>query len=110
MNTELSASHGVVKGYQAKLAADLKGLVADADDLLKEVTHSTLDGITEARSRFDASLSALRAKLEDARSAISEKTERATDASREYVRENPWKVLGVTALAGFLLGYLISRR
>ena len=32
------------------------------------------------------------------------------DVTQEYVQENPWRVLGVTAAVAVLVGVLISRR
>ena len=32
------------------------------------------------------------------------------DATEEYVRDNPWRSVGVAAGVGLLLGLLISRR
>jgi ElaB/YqjD/DUF883 family membrane-anchored ribosome-binding protein len=32
------------------------------------------------------------------------------DDGEEYVRENPWKAIGIAAGAGLLIGLLVSRR
>ncbi len=44
------------------------------------------------------------------RDRLSNHAHRAADATQNYVKENPWQVLGGAAVAGFLIGFLLSRR
>ena len=39
-----------------------------------------------------------------------EKTKATVKATDEYVQENPWKAIGISAAIGVLVGALISRR
>jgi ElaB/YqjD/DUF883 family membrane-anchored ribosome-binding protein len=55
-----------------------------------------------ARDRLDALPGAVRDMQASARQAA-----KVTDA---YVRDNPWRVIGLGALAGLLIGYLATRR
>jgi ElaB/YqjD/DUF883 family membrane-anchored ribosome-binding protein len=41
---------------------------------------------------------------------ITDKSKQAVTATDQFVRESPWTALGVAAVAGCLVGYLISRR
>lgn len=110
MNTELNASHGTVEGMKEKLVKDLKGVVADADDLLKDVVNSSAEEFAAARTKIEAKLREAKSRLDDARLAVTEKAKGAADATDEYVRENPWTALGVAVAAGFIIGFLLSRR
>lgn len=49
-------------------------------------------------------------KLTEAERALLEKTKQAATATDQYVNENPWRAVGVAAVAGLVLGVLISRR
>jgi ElaB/YqjD/DUF883 family membrane-anchored ribosome-binding protein len=40
---------------------------------------------------------------------LTQQAKGAADATHDYVRENPWKVLGVAVLAGLLVGVLLRR-
>ena len=106
MNTQ-SASHDVSK---EKLVADLKVVVADAEELLRATAAQAGEKVSAARERIQASLATAKVKLTEAERALLEKSKLAAKATDEYVRENPWQAVGVAAVAGLVLGVLISRR
>lgn len=110
MNTEMNAGHGAVEARKEKLVKDLKGVVGDADDLMREVASSTAGELAAARTKIEGKLDEAKSRLGDARIAVTEKARVAADATNEYVRENPWKILGVAAAAGLVIGFLLSRR
>ncbi len=101
MNTDVS---------KEKLAADLKVVVADAEELLRATASQAGEKVGVARERIQASLAQARVKLAEAERAVLDQTKIAAKATDEYVRQNPWQAVGVGALIGFLLGALISRR
>ena len=106
MNTK-TASIDVSK---EKLVADLKVVVADAEELLRATASQAGEKVSAARERIQASLAAAKVKLTEAERALLEKSKLAAKATDEYVRENPWQAVGVAAAAGLVLGILISRR
>ena len=125
MNTEAKATHDALglsqrstAGHQIynydsskdKLLADLKMLLADAEELIKEATASSAEGFATLRTRFERRLCEARAKIDRTRTAVGDKTRHATDATHAYVKENPWKSAGVSAVAGVILGFLLGRR
>ena len=93
-----------------KLVADLKVVVADAEELLRATASQAGEKVTAARARIEASLATAKVKLSDAERALLEKSKLAAKATDEYVRDNPWQAVGVAAVAGLVLGVLISRR
>ena len=93
-----------------KLVADLKVVVADAEELLRATASQAGEKVSAARERIQASLATAKVKLTDAERALLEKSKLAAKATDEYVRENPWQAVGVAAVAGLVLGVLISRR
>ena len=93
-----------------KLVADLKIVVADAEELLRATASQAGEKVSAARERIQASLATAKVKLTDAEHALLEKSKLAAKATDEYVRENPWQAVGVAAAAGLVLGVLISRR
>jgi len=106
MNTQ-TASNDVSK---QKLVADLKIVVADAEELLRATASQAGEKVSVARERIQASLATAKVKLSEAELALLEKSKLAAKATDEYVRENPWQAVGVAAVAGLVLGVLISRR
>ena len=93
-----------------KLVADLKVVVADAEELLRATASQAGEKVSAARERIQASLASAKVKLTEAERALLEKSKEAAKAADEYVRENPWQAVGVAAAAGLVLGVLISRR
>jgi ElaB/YqjD/DUF883 family membrane-anchored ribosome-binding protein len=110
MTTELTAKPGSIEGTRNKLVKDLRGVVDDADHLLKEVANSTVAEFSAARSSISARLADARYRLDEARAAMTDRARVVANVTQEYVQENPWKVLGVTAVAALLVGVLLSRR
>ena len=110
MTTELTARPGSIEGTKNKLVTDLRGVVDDADHLLKEVASSTAAEFSAARSSIGARLADARYRIDDACAAMTDRARVVADVTQEYVQENPWKVLGVTAAVALLVGALLSRR
>jgi len=110
MTTELNISHRAVEARKQTFVRDLKSVVSDADDLLKEVANSTAEEFAVARSRMEDKLNEARSRLHDARILATRKAYRAADATQEYVMDNPLKVAGVAVAAGLLAAFLLSRR
>jgi ElaB/YqjD/DUF883 family membrane-anchored ribosome-binding protein len=106
MNAE-TAGNDVSK---EKLVADLKVVVADAEELLRATASQAGEKVSAARERIQASLATAKVKLTEAERALLEKSKLAAKATDEYVRDNPWQAVGVAAVAGLVLGVLISRR
>lgn len=106
MNAQ-TASNDVSK---EKLVADLKVVVADAEELLRATASQAGEKVAAARERIQASLATAKVKLTEAERALLEKSKEAAKAADEYVRENPWQAVGVAAAVGLVLGVLISRR
>ena len=93
-----------------KLVADLKVVIADAEELLAVTASQTGEKVVALRERMQENLRAARHKLLDAEEAIRAKTRAAAKATDDYVHENPWKSVGVAAGIGLLVGLVLGRR
>ena len=93
-----------------KLVADLKVVVADAEELLRATASQAGEKVTAARERIQASLASAKVKLSEAERVALEQAKKAAKVTDEYVHENPWRAVGIAAVAGLVLGVLISRR
>ena len=95
---------------QEKLVADMKAVIADAEDVLKATADQTGEKIASLRARIQERLHAARVRLADAEAVLREKTRAMAKATDAYVHENPWKSIGVAAGVGFLVGFILGRR
>ena len=110
MNIGLYRRRGTVEYKKERLVNDLKGVAADADDLLTAVVNSSAEEFAGARARIEESLVEARARLDDARVVAGRRLRHAADATEEYARENPWKAFGIPAVAALIVFILLSRR
>jgi len=86
-----------------KLAGDVRVLASDVEELLRATATQSGEKIAEARTRA-------RAAIANARTAAIEHGRHAANATDQYVRQNPWSAVGISAGIGLLIGLLISRR
>jgi ElaB/YqjD/DUF883 family membrane-anchored ribosome-binding protein len=93
-----------------QLVVDMKAVIADAEELLKATTGATGERISAARARAEETLKAAREKLAGLDDAVIGQAKEAAKAADEYVREHPWGAVGIAAVAGLLVGVMISRR
>lgn len=93
-----------------QIVLDMKAVIADAEELLKATTGATGERITAARARAEETLRAAREKLSRLDDAVVDRAKETARAADEYVREHPWGAVGIAAVAGLLVGVLISRR
>jgi ElaB/YqjD/DUF883 family membrane-anchored ribosome-binding protein len=98
------------KASKEKLMEDLKAVVSDAEALLKATAHQTGEKIAEVRAKAEESLKTAKARIADEGKVVMEKAKSAAKSTDEFVQAHPWKAVGVGALAGFVIGLLISRR
>lgn len=92
-----------------KLMRDLKAVASDARLLMSEAAQTSSESLAGVRARIENQLSGTRESVRRARLAIRERADRATVATGDYMKENPWKSVGLIAVAGMLLGLLLVR-
>jgi ElaB/YqjD/DUF883 family membrane-anchored ribosome-binding protein len=93
-----------------EIVGNLKAVIADAEELLNATSGAAGERIGAARARAQATLRAAREKLAGLDDAVIDKAKEAAQTADEYVREHPWGAVGIAAVAGLLLGVMISRR
>ena len=93
-----------------QLVSDMKAVIGDAEELLKATAGAAGERVAAARTKAEETLKAARAKLATMDDAVIERAKDAARATDDYVHEHPWGAVGVAAVAGLLLGVLISRR
>ena len=93
-----------------ELAANLRRVISDAEDLLAATAGDSDSRITELRARAKQNLAVAREKLADADAALRASARRAMNATDDYVHENPWSSIGAAAAVGMLIGVLLGRR
>jgi ElaB/YqjD/DUF883 family membrane-anchored ribosome-binding protein len=93
-----------------KLVTDFKLVVADAEELLRLTANQAGDKAAELRARVQDHLVSAKQKLADADAALRDNAKAMARATDDYVRDNPWRAVGVAAGVGLIVGLLIGRR
>jgi len=93
---------------QEKLASDFKGLVDDAEELLRSTASYSGEGFAAVREKFSEKLADVKHKMANAQDLASEGYRQAVTVTDEYVQENPWRAVGIAAIAGLVAGLLVT--
>lgn len=93
-----------------KLVSDLRILIDDTEELVKATAAQAGEKIGDIRQRAQHAVEKVRPQITELQSTITQRAKVSAAATEDYVRQNPWTAVGVSALAGIVLGLLISRR
>jgi ElaB/YqjD/DUF883 family membrane-anchored ribosome-binding protein len=106
-----SASSDITK---ERLFNEFNTVIAETEQLLKSVASMGGDKAGALKSNVQDGLAAAGERLARIRAESMSQATAAAAATDEYVKQNPWRAVGVAAsvaaLAGLVLGLLASRR
>jgi len=107
MNAKFAEAESEVS--KEKLMQDFRLVVTDTEELLRATAGVAGEKVSAARERIQENLAVAKARLAEAEEAFVAKTKEAARATDEYVRDNPWKAVGIGAAVGVIVGMLIGR-
>jgi ElaB/YqjD/DUF883 family membrane-anchored ribosome-binding protein len=98
-----------------RLRRDLNNVASQVQDLLDKLGDEgseRLDSLRDRMSAMGAAASSFTSNARDKFAAMDMRgsARQAAKVTDEYVRDNPWRAIGVGAALGLLIGYLVSRR
>jgi ElaB/YqjD/DUF883 family membrane-anchored ribosome-binding protein len=93
-----------------KLMEDLKGVIANAEELLRMPGGEGGEQVQEIRTRVQERIRQAKADLGQLQEITLARAKAAGQATDAFVHENPWQAAGIAAGIGLLLGLLVSRR
>lgn len=89
---------------------DMQGLVREAQDLFREASSITGEKAEDLRAKGVDLLDAALVAAQDAQAVVVQGSKQAFDATDDFVQENPWKAVAISAGVGLVLGLLIARK
>lgn len=113
MNTGTQAVRSTAKqlnGQKDKLLADVKNVVADAENLLKQAKSTGAESYAAVRAELEDKLADTIVRLQEVQEEVKARARYAARATDDYVHENPWKSMGAVAAVGILIGLVLGRR
>lgn len=93
-----------------QLTRDFRVFVTDCETLLKNATTLSGSGAAVARQQLSDKMAAAKVKVDAMRVTASDRAARGRAATEDYVRREPMKAIAYAAVAGAILGLLLSRR
>ena len=97
-----------------RLYQEFNSVVAETEQLLKSVATAGGEKAGALKANVEQGLAAAADRLEQIRLEALRQANVAARATDAYVRENPWRAIGivaaVSATAGIVAGLLIARR
>ncbi len=95
---------------QEQRIADIKTIIADAEEVLTATADQAGEKVASLRARVQTRLQDAKVRLGHAEALLVAKTKAAAKATDTYVHESPWTAVGIAAGVGLLLGVVIARR
>ena len=108
--------NGVSNGQAAsgaareKLMDGLKTAIGEAENYLSDAGEQVGGTASEVRARFEDTLRTARSDLRKLEDSVIARSHEIAQSADVYVRDNPWRAVGLGAAVGVLLGVLITRR
>jgi ElaB/YqjD/DUF883 family membrane-anchored ribosome-binding protein len=103
-----------VQSTREQLLKDFNTVVADTEELLKSAATAGGEKANAWRAGVEENLRAAKQKLVALEETAVEKTRQAARATDDYVHENPWQAVGISAgiglAVGLVLGLMLNRR
>jgi ElaB/YqjD/DUF883 family membrane-anchored ribosome-binding protein len=97
---------------EARLRRDLNNVAGQVQSLLEKLGDEGSERLESLRDRVSAAAAGLAAPLRDKWDSLDVRgsARQAAKYTDDYVHENPWRAIGLGAVAGLVIGYLVSRR
>jgi ElaB protein len=92
------------------IARDIQNVVSDAQDLLKTVQTEGESKLGDVKAKVQQQLDSARQMLGQLQTTVKDSAKVAVETTDTYVRDNPWRAVGVSVALGALIGFLAARR
>ena len=118
LDRELRHDGKTVKGAardaarQAGVAAnqEVRKLIADVEDLVRRVGDAADPELARLRAKVESTVATTKRAISDGTDQVQRQANEALEAGDRYVRDQPWEAIGIAAVAGLAIGFLVGRR
>ena len=89
---------------------ELQNLIADVEDLIDRVGDAADPELRRLRSKVAAAVITTKKSIADGVEQVQGQAKEAMEDGDRFVRNQPWEAIGIAALAGLAVGFLVARR
>jgi ElaB/YqjD/DUF883 family membrane-anchored ribosome-binding protein len=107
-NSATNATNGPAPKNAAP--SEINNFIADIEDVLAKAGHIVDADVTRLRESLREKMSVAKSGLTEGGRRVGEAARGAATATGNYVHRNPWQVIGIAAMTGAAVGYLVARR
>ena len=93
-----------------QLLDDVRDVLNNTVELIAQTSENGSDKARALRDKLTANLEVAKDRLLRAEEAVTAKAKVACKTTDQYAHDHPWRLVGLAAVVGFLLGLLVSRR
>lgn len=106
----VEAHFGTNSNHQSGVSREFHNFIADMEDLVKATSNLTGEDLVKAKAKISERVDAAKESITEMGESIAHRVGKGATITNQYVHEKPWNAIGVTAVVGLLLGYLLARR
>jgi ElaB/YqjD/DUF883 family membrane-anchored ribosome-binding protein len=106
--SEMRAGRGKVQQAGAAASSEVQNLIADVEDLIERVGEAADPEVRRLRSKVANAVTSAKRSLASGAEQVQQQARDALEASDRYVHNRPWEAIGIAALAGIAVGFLVS--
>ena len=90
--------------------SDIRSMIEDAQQLFREAAANTGEKAEDLSNKGLELLDSAVSKAQDVQAAAIEAGKEIAATTDDYVQENPWRAIAISAGIGLLVGLVISRK
>jgi len=88
----------------------LSDFIDHVEELTKAIKDVETPDIARLRAKVKIAMAAAKSALHDGAKRVRGQARHITRSTDDYVRDNPWQVVGIAAVVGLVLGMVMTRR
>lgn len=104
------AAREAARAARATANDEVGRLVSDVEELVRRVADAADPELARLRANVEATLATTKAALSDGAERVRSQARDALVSGDRIVHERPWEAIGVAAVAGVAIGFLLGRR
>jgi len=90
--------------------AEIEKLISDMQDLMAQIGQPSDPALARLCNRVTDAVGSTRQALRARGAQLQQRAHETFDVGDSYMRARPWQMIGAAAVAGVVLGLLVSRR
>jgi ElaB/YqjD/DUF883 family membrane-anchored ribosome-binding protein len=107
---EVQAAREASRQARAAVRQEVSILIAEVEKLLRCMRAAADPEVARVRAEVESAVAATRRALVTRVDQVRRQASDTVEASDRYVREQPWRALGLAAAAGVVIGLLLGRQ